>query len=275
VRYTYAASRTASPAGRPRRGSANCSSVRKRHLVRQLALRRKVSGDVAVVSGVIHKIRRSVTTRVEHEHLFLEFKADYVDGRNVVGISSHKNKTLGRISKGIAEQSGRKIDIGTFLVKLHDTGHSVSGIFAITAFLNCMRKPYLVSVVIPFNDLNRRLGLQCLKIEILSSNCMFIMRIRSNSGGEELNANNIVIFSQQRFHKHYGVKPLARRDTLQHAVIEVESVYVRYSFLHVYKNCKGLSPFGSSPCPASPEAHGRLATHRGVRWYYTKSSARM
>jgi len=38
--------------------------------------------------------------------------------------------------------------------------------------------------------------------------------------------------------------------------------------------CKGLEPFGSRPCPASPEANGRLTTHQGVRWHCIKYTMR-
>ncbi len=65
-----------------------------------------------------------------------------------------------------------------------------------------------------------------------------------------------------------GMCAFVPRNLLKEAIVQIESINVSYCLFHRL-NCKGLSPFGLRPCPASPEAHGRLTTHQGVRQQFS------
>ena len=78
--------------------------VGQRHNLRQLALRRKVAGNLRVISGVILQIGWSVDSWIEYQNLLLQFKTYDIDWCDVIGITRHKHETIGRIAKCVCQK---------------------------------------------------------------------------------------------------------------------------------------------------------------------------
>ena len=92
----------------------DCAAVRKHHRFGELALCRQVAGNALVVSRMIHEVGRPVDARIKDKHVFFQFKSNYVDRGDVVGVSAHEDKCVGFVPERVRQQRRRKIDVGAF-----------------------------------------------------------------------------------------------------------------------------------------------------------------
>ena len=223
----------------PCRRTVDGASAGKLYRFRQLAFRRKVARDGLVVRGVIHEIRRPVVARVEHEHGHFQFKANYVDRSDVIGIARDEDKAFRLLSEGVSEQSGGEVDIRPLFLELEHFSHTVFRTIAIPAIRNGVRKPYSVSIVIALNDGHERSCRQCLKIDVLPCDGLFIVRVWPYSGSEKFDGSHFVVGAEQCSNKRYRIKPSVRWLPMEKPVVQVKAVDVCYRILHCRVKLQG------------------------------------
>ena len=161
---------------RPRRRAVDCAAMRSdwNHF-RQLALRRKVAGNVPAICGVESKVCRTLA-RIEHDNLSLEFVAHKVERRDEIRIAGNDDKCVGGVCVGIAEKRGGEIDIRPLLLDLYHMDKAVrrcgtcltSGVYG--------RNPCLVLVVVAFDDIHSAMRKQGLKVNVLPFDRNWIVR---------------------------------------------------------------------------------------------------
>ena len=233
--YTY---RT--PDGlRPCRRAVDRAAVGKRHHLRQLAAGGQVAGDVRVVGGVIHKVRRSVASWIVHKNWLFQLKADNVYWGYVVGVTGDEYIAISIIPESVGKKSGCQIDIRPLFLELHYANHSISRMSARLAFLRNVWKPYLVSVVVAFHDMDKRLCRKCPKIDVLPRNRLRIIRIWAYASSEEIDGYNIMLVAKQHPHKPGRIKPSIGGASMEKAIVEVEPIDICNSFLHRIQKLQG------------------------------------
>ena len=138
---------------RPRRRAVDRAAVRSygNHFG-QLALRRKVAGDVRVVGCCPFKMLGDCYVGIEHKHRFPKLMAKGVNGSRLIGISCYQNKAVSIRAHCIDKGCDRKVYVRPFFFKFHDMRHACMGFFAGLAFPVDVRKPYLLLAVEPFDD---------------------------------------------------------------------------------------------------------------------------
>ena len=91
---------------------------------RQLALRRKVAGNVPAMCGMEAEVCRALS-RIEHDCASLEFVAHEVERRNEIRIAGDYDKSIGGVCVGIAEKRGREIYVRPLLFNLYHMDKAV------------------------------------------------------------------------------------------------------------------------------------------------------
>ena len=91
---------------------------------RQLALRRKVAGDVRVVGSRSLKMVGHGFAWIEYKHRFPKFAAERLNRPSLIGIAGYQNKAFGIGAHGIDKGGNSKVYVRTFLLKLNDMRHS-------------------------------------------------------------------------------------------------------------------------------------------------------
>ena len=84
----------------------------------QLALRRKVAGNVPAMCGMEAEVCRALS-RIEHDCASLEFVAHEVERRNEIRIAGDHDKGIGGVCVGVAEKRGREIFRKGFIISFH------------------------------------------------------------------------------------------------------------------------------------------------------------
>ena len=223
---------------RPRRRAVDRAAMRPdRDYVWQLALRRKVAGDVPAICGVEPEVCRTLA-RIEHDGLPLEFVPYKVERRNKVGISGDDDKRIGYVCVGVAEKRGREIDIRSLFFNLYHVNKSIWGCRAFLASGIYGRNPCFVLVVVAFNNIYSAMRVDGLKVDVLPFNRCWIVGICLGSGGEVLDSYKFMVRVELGVDKHCvdkpcEIEPLASRESAQQPMVEVATVDVCYC-LHLH-----------------------------------------
>ena len=234
---------------RPRGRAVDRAAVGKRHHVRQLAPRGQVAGDVRVVGGVIHEVRWPVTSWIVHKNWLFQLKADNIYWGYVVGVTGDEYIAICIIPESVGKKGGGQIDIRPLFLELHHANHSVSRMSARLAFLRNVWKPYLVSVVVAFHDMHKRLYGKYPKIDVLPCDRLRIIRIWVYAGSKKINGNDIMLVTKQHPHKRDRIKPSTGGASMEKAIVEVESIDICNSFLHRIQKLQGPLAFRLEALP--------------------------
>ena len=200
----------------------------------QLALRRKVAGNVPAMCGMEAEVCRALS-RIEHDCASLEFVAHEVERRNEIRIAGDYDKGIGGVCVGVAEKRGREIYIRPLLFDLYHMDKAVCGCRTfLTSGINGWN-PRLVLVVVALDDINAAMRDEGLKVDVLAFNRCGVVRICLGAGREVLDGCEFVVFvkmgmGEHGFDKRSDVKPFAGGESAQQSVVEIAAVDVGYRF---------------------------------------------
>ena len=224
--------------------------------VGQLALRRKVAGNVRIVCCRPFKMFGDSHVGIEHKHRFPKLMAKCVNSSCLIGIACYQNKAVGIRAHCIDKGCDRKVYVRSFFFEFHDMRHACMGFFASLAFPVDVRKPYLLFAVEPFNDFHSAKCSQCLEIYLLPFLGCNVMRICPDACREKLDRTDFVFLLEHGGNERTEVEPFAVRRFFQQAIVEIVAVDINKCLFIAVLKCKGPQPFGRSPRAASAEPHG-------------------
>ena len=150
----------------PRRRAVDRAVVRPDgNYLGQLALSRKVAGNVRVVCRCPLKMVGDGFAGIEYKYGFLELAAESVNRSRLIGIACYQSKAVSVRPHGIDKGGYRKVHVGTFLFEFHNMRHPGKGFFAGLAFAVDMGKPCFLLAVEPFDDFHPTKCGECLEDE--------------------------------------------------------------------------------------------------------------
>ena len=200
----------------------------------QLALRRKVAGDVPALCGVEAEVCRALA-RIENDCPPLEFVAHEVERRNEIRIAGDYDKGIGGVCVGVAEKRGGEIYVRPLLFDLY---HMDKAVFGCRTFLTSgidRWNPCLVLVVVALDDIHAAVRNEGLKVDVLAFNRRGVVRICLGTGREVLDGRKFVVFVKVGMGEHGSdecgdVKPFASGESAQQSVVEIAAIDVGYRF---------------------------------------------
>ena len=220
---------------RPRRRAVDRAAMRSnRNHFGQLALRRKVAGNVPAMCGMEAEVCRALA-RIEHDCASLEFVAHEVERRNEIRIAGDYDKSIGGVCVGIAEKRGREIYVRPLLFNLYHMDKAVCGCGTSLASGINGWNPRLVLVVVALDDIHAAVRNEGLKVDVLAFNRRGVVRICLGTGREVLDGCKFVVFVKVGMGEHGSdecgdVKPFASGESAQQSVVEIAAVDVGYRF---------------------------------------------
>jgi len=215
-----------------------------RDLVRQLALRGKVTGDVPAKGGESTKLDAIALMWVEHDSRFPESSPRERECGAVVGIPANQNDGVAPILIDVGCDLNREIDVGLLLLCLPHGG--VRGFVAGKAGFLHKGHPGPVSLVAPFDDFDQGILGECLKVDGLVMGRDRHVPFAANARREVFDLGNLILRRQQLSREFLKVEPLPGR-VAKKPVVKVVSVNVDNGF-HVATVEKTLEP-GLLPAP--------------------------
>ena len=233
---------------RPRRRAMDRAAMRSnRNHFRQLALRRKVAGDVRVVGSRSLKMVGHGFAWIEYKHRFPKFAAERLNCPCLIGIACYQNKAVGIRAHGIDECCDSKVYVRTLLFKLYNMRHSRVGFFADLAFLADMGKPRLLFAVKSFDDFYSAKGNESLEIYFLPFLGCDVMWICADTSREVLYGEDFMFFLEHCVGKCAKVEPFTALRSSQQAIVEIVAVYVNNCLFHFSHKMQGASTFRLKP----------------------------
>ena len=220
---------------RPRRRAVDRAAMRSDgNNFRQLALRRKVAGDVPAICSVKAKICWTLA-RIEYYCAPLEFVANKVKRGNEICVARYDDKCVGCICVGIAKKRGGEIDICSFFLNLYHMDKTVRGCWAfLTPKINRWN-PCLVFIVVAFYDISTAMSNNGLKVDVLALNRCGVVRICLGTGDEVLDGGKFVVFVKMGMDEHSvdkcnDIEPFAGREPAQQSMVEIAAVNIGNCF---------------------------------------------
>ena len=232
----------------PRRRAVDRAAMRTNgNCVGKLALCRKVAGDVCIVCRRPLKMFGDSFSWVEYKHGFPKFAAECENSSCLIGVSGYQREAVSVGMHGVDKGCDRKIYVGSFFFKFHDTSHTGMGFFTNFAFPIDMGKPCLLLAVKPFDDLHPAKCGECLDIYLLTFFGGYVLWICADARREILNGEDIVFLLEHGGSKRAKVEPFTSWRVLQQAVVKIVSVYVNKCLFHVCQKMQGASTFRLKP----------------------------
>ena len=232
---------------RPRRRTVDRASVRPDgYDVGELALRRKVAGDVRVIGSVIADIRKAFV-RVKHKYLLAKLSPNQFEGSDEIRIAADERNSINVIRECVVKHVRRDVYVRPLLFKLDDAHFAVGGLLAITACVVDRWHPNLVPIVIPLDDFKTLDFGECAQVDSLAFNGLGVVRISADSGGVELDRSKRMVASYQCPRERQRIKPFRGRVAAKKPIVQISriDIDVRFHF------CKMLRPrpfrIGASP----------------------------
>ena len=241
------------------------SPVRHKNGVRQTTRFRQIHRNVRIVRSRSFKMIGNRGMGVKYKNRIPKLITQSFNCTNLIRVACNEHETLRVCPSCINHCGNGNINIRSFFFELNHSCHSIPGFGTSFAFFVQKRKSDLVFVVESFMYLNSTNGRYCLKVNLLPLNSCDVIWIGTYAGSEEFYCKNLMIRTKNRTCECFEIEPFATGIVFKKPIVKVIPIYVNYCLFHQLKKCKGLSPFGSSPCAASAEPHGWLTTHLGVR----------
>jgi len=211
---------------RPRRRAVDRAAMRSHgNHFRQLALRRKVAGDVRVVGSMIAYVGKSFM-RIEHEYLLAKLLSDQVERRNEVRIPADEGNGINVAREHIVEHVGCDIDVRPFLLQLDDMHSAVGRLFAIPALAVDCWHPDLVPVVIPLYYFQPSDFGECAQIYSLSFDSFGVVWICADTCGVEFDDVKYMIVFYQRSCERQRVKPFDAIVAAKKPIVKVPRINI-------------------------------------------------
>ena len=210
----------------------------------KLAFCRKIPGNVPALCGVESEVGWTLTG-IEHDCPPFEFVAHEIERCDEIRIAGDDDKCVGCVCVGVMEKRSGEIYIRPLFFDLYHMNKSVCGCRTfLTADIDG-RNPCLVLVVVALDDIHSAVRAESLKVDVLSFNRRWVVRICLGAGGEVLDGCKLVVFAKMGMIEHGSdkrgdVKPFAVGMSAQQSVIEIAAVDVGDS-LHLH-SIKKIGP---------------------------------
>lgn len=218
---------------RPRRRAVDCATMRSNgNNFRQLALRRKVTGDVLVVRGNCAKFFAWPFVRIEHDDRFVRVLLEIMEWSNKVGVARYEYDAVKIGFDVVYEHLRCDIYVGA-LFFCFPHGCKWNPVAGFARFF-CKWEARAKTLVVALDDL--KLGAVCCKrgeIHGLSHLRGRFGRVVVDTGCKILDGSYFMFVRawQKGFGKCDDVQPLVLRKSKQ-PVIQVESVYINNCLFH-------------------------------------------
>ena len=162
--------------------------------VGELALRRKIAGNVAVIRSIVVKPRCAFPW-IEYDDGFLEVLADNAHGRDEVCIPAHKNEYVRFDVESIKEHGGGDVHVRALLFELHDLYQAALCRGANLALRFMHGHQHGILAVEPLYNLDIRKSGQSLHIDFLAIKRGAVVRICLHGRSEVLDRNEFVVIA--------------------------------------------------------------------------------
>ena len=195
---------------------------------------------------------RTVSHRTKQSHLLFQFIAYYPNRREQVSIVRNHYRRVILVTKGICQQMGCEIHVGTLFFRLHNRYIRINSGRRIA-----QTHLYIVGIELPKDDFKAWNRVEGTKKQLLPCTLTWISRARFYCCREVFNLLNVECPWRKRLTHRAQVEPLMWRP-LQNPIIQIESVNVNAT-TYGHKNAKAES-FRNRPRVQPPKGTGGICT---------------
>ena len=232
MRYTYAVSRTARPAERPRRGTADCTAIARFKRIRESASITKARRNVLVERRISPKLVADASLGVEDKNRNLDVIADSLHYGGEIGVARNENKRFGVSFIRIAKHCICDVHIRHLL---HDTAHLYASIvpFSVAGYAGFADggEEFGLFAIAAFDDFDTRASGKCVEILPLPLGMALVGGLVDYARRKVLDGGNYVVWTEKFLSELFKVKPLVVTAT-ELSIVEIASVDVDYCCFH-------------------------------------------